>query len=153
MKCLQLTAKSWLLGSGTEDGGLLFNKGGSFLYLSLKKRIEFATLDDVASAFGGLSVEALRATDDAVRTVGSYPVRHNDATVVSEQPPLYKRTNGVVFAAGYWAVMRESGWMCVFCPKQDSIADHKAEGPFRSRLEALNRISSINHNRHIGTRT
>src|SRR5689334_21931010 len=143
MKCLQLTAKSWLLGSGTDDVGLLFDKDGRFVYLSLKKHLELSSLDDVARSFGGLAIEALKSTEDAVKMINSFPVRHNDATVASEQPPLYKRANGAVFAAGYWLVEREPGWTLVFCPKQDSLASGEVEGPFCTRLEALNRLNSI----------
>jgi hypothetical protein len=152
MKCLQLTAKSWLLGSGTEDAGLLFDRDGVFVYLSLKKRLEFNSVDDVAKCFGGLTVEALKSTEDSIKAVSSFPVRHNDATVASEQPPLYKRANGVVYAAGYWVVKRDSGWTLVFCPKQDTIGSSDIEGPFHTRLEALNRLNSIKHSQHVQLR-
>ncbi len=150
MQCLKLTTKSWLLGFGNENPSLLFETNRGFLYLSLKQRIEFSTLDEVITKFGDLIVNDLQPEKLAVSDIDSFPIKHIDAVVTSIDPPRYTRGGSVVFAAGYWGLKYSNGWTLTFCPKQNTLISYDTIGPFRNRLEALNQINSLNHQTHIG---
>ena len=142
MKCTQLTATSWLLDYGSTSPGLLFAIGERFLYLSITKRLEFESFDEVIEKFGGVESEV---QERAVTHIGKFPIKHRDAIIISDNPPLYNRGGNIIFAAGFWGLHYPNGWSLTFCPKKDTLDSYESIGPFCDRLEAQIVLNSKNH--------
>jgi hypothetical protein len=143
MKCLRLTTNAYMVGFGTQNGGLLLNQGDHFLYLTTKKRLTFPTLALFEKQFGKLDYSDVAGGTTELTELAGYPVKHSDAVLLSSGPATYSRSGHGVFVAGYWALRREGGWVLAFCPKHATISSGEAAGPFKTRLEVFNKIASM----------
>lgn len=144
-KLLQLTNNSWILRTKTGTNGLLFFDEEKYVFMNTQVRNEFPTLDDVEKKFGKLTVEERSIEEDENSTIDGYPVKHLGVNVLSENPPTYKiGNNKTVYVAGYWGIKFANGWSPAFCPKQSTVESNESTGPFRNRLEMLNRLSNLN---------
>jgi hypothetical protein len=151
-KIYQLTNNSWIIRAGVTNSGLLFKNAEGYLYLSTTKRIEFKTMDDVIRRFGALKEETRENKDTQLSAINGFPVRHESVIVISEDPALYTKGTDVVFVAGYWGIKYNNGWTLALCPKQKTTQEYETAGPFRNRLEALNRLNVLNNVRNIEAR-
>jgi len=141
-KMLQLTSNSWLIRATSGTSGILFKTNPGYLFMSPSSRIEFEDLDAVKKKFGKLELEQ-RQDEDEVSQIHGYPVKHEHIVIQSEDPPLYTTGGKVTFAAGYWGLKFPNGWATAFCPKQKTTQEYESCGPFRSKLELNNHISSL----------
>ena len=151
-KIYQLTNNSWILKSSVDDSGLLFKRINGYLFLNTTKRIEFKSIDEVTKRFGKLQEEIRENKDTQLSLITGFPVRHDNITILSEEPALYTKGTDLVFAAGYWCIKCNTGWNLAFCPKQKTTQEPDAVGPFKNRLEAMNKMNSLNNIRNIGSR-
>jgi hypothetical protein len=146
-KISQLTPNSWIIKSGHNNPGLLFRKpGGDYLFLDKERRLEFPDIQSVHKKFPRLE-EDIKEESQSMN-IGGYPVRHEQYEVRSQDPPLYLKGK-VIFCAGYWAIKFANGWTLAFGPKQSTIETYESIGPFKNRLETLNRIGALNTQQHI----
>jgi hypothetical protein len=151
-KIYQLTNNSWIIRAGVDDSGLLFKKLEGYLFLSATKRIEFNSMNDVSKRFGKLQEEIRENKDTQLSIISGFPVRHDNITVISEDPPLYTKGTDLIFAAGYWCEKCATGWNLSFCPKQKTTQKPDVIGPFKNRLEAMNKMNSLNNMKVIESR-
>ena len=103
-KIYQLTNNSWILRAGVDDSGLLFKNSEGYLFLNTTKRIVFKSMDEINKRFGKLQEEIRDNKDTKLSSIAGFPVRHDNITVVSEDPALYTKGTDLVFAAGYWCI-------------------------------------------------
>jgi len=141
-KMLQLTTNSWLIRASSGTSGILFKTQEGYLFMSPASRLEFDDLDAVKKKFGKLEIEQ-RQDEDEVSQIHGYPVKHEHIVIQNEDPPLYTTGGKVIFAAGYWGLKFPNGWTSAFCPKQKTTQEYESCGPFRSKLELNNHISSL----------
>jgi hypothetical protein len=147
MKCIRLTTSAYLVGFGTQQAGLLLNQGDQLLYLTTKQRLVYSSLEQFEKRYGQLDYDNLTGGTSELTEISGFPVKHSDAVLVSAEPANYSRSGHSLYAAGYWAVSRDSGWALAFCPKQTTIDQSKTVGPFKTRLEVFNKIASMKHGR------
>ncbi len=123
-----------------EDGYMIANKQAKIFYENMEK---------VEADIGKIKISE-RKVKRVEDTVNGYPVKHDDIEVVNEDPPIYYKRNGKTeFVAGYWGIQFKNGWTPAFCPKASTILTNNAEGPFKNRLEMLNRIASLNSQNNL----
>ncbi len=147
-KVIQLTTNSWLIRANTLKAGLLFKLPDEYVFMSTDKRISFATYQDVEKRLGKLEVEPPKV-DKILSTIRNYPIKHSNITIISEDPPLYKKNGNTVYAAGYWGLKFQGGWTQAYCPKHETCEKYETVGPFSNRLEMLNHISKLNTISHL----
>lgn len=143
-KLLQLTNNSWILRTKTGQNGLLIFDEEKYIFMDTEVRREYKTLDDVEKKFGKLTIEERSCNEDENSSIDGYPVKHLGISVISENPPTYRiGNNKTVYVAGYWGIKFANGWSPAFCPKQSTVDSNESVGPFRNRLEMLNKISNL----------
>lgn len=142
---IQLTDTSWLIKNKTDQNktGLLFFVDGEYVFCSASKRVAFSDYEHVQKNLGKLKEKDRGETSTTV--INGFPVKHADIEIVSNDPPLYKRTNGnVEFMAGYTCVRFNKEWVVRICPKKTTTETYQSVGPFRNRLEATQQCKSLN---------
>ena len=85
-KMTQYTEKSWFLQMPSGDHGFLFKNENGYLFLSLKTRIEFKSLDDVEKKFGKLTKEKKQKIEE-INEIHGFPVKHDQVEMKQENPP------------------------------------------------------------------
>jgi hypothetical protein len=148
-KIFKLTNNSWIIRAGIDNSGLLFKNSEGYLFLSISKRIEFKTIEEVYTRFGHLKEEIRENKDTQLSIIDGFPVRHENITIISEKPPLYNKGTDIIFAAGYWCIKYPNGWTLTLCPKQKTTQEYDTSGPYRNRLESMNRLNSLKNIRNI----
>ena len=113
----------------------------------------FTDIDDMMNKLGCKITfeENEKITEPEVGDVYGYPIKHGSAhdtrlesSANNADYPSYSKTKGSDnrFAAGYYGVLFNHGWVASYCPKVSTIEDNIWIGPFRTRLEMLSAISS-----------
>ena len=107
----------------------------------------FLTFKELELKLGGnLVLEEVEKTAELeVGEVEGFPIKHNSAfEITNEKYPSYVKTSGSNnrFAAGYYGILFNYGWVTSYCPKVTTLNDNEWIGPFKTRLEMLSAISA-----------
>lgn len=139
-----LNETAWLLKDSGSIQGLVVEYPDHVLFLSPTEKTK-TTMDELKDRYGSLNM-AISKVVTKTSTIDGYPVKHDDIQVVSTTPPIYVRRNSSIeFVAGYWGFLQNNKWVQSFCPKLSTLQENELVGPFKTRLEMLNRLSSLNN--------
>ena len=147
MQAIQLTPNSWLMNSDTGMIGLLCKKDQQYKIYSPTEIQSFDDHNSLLKHYKNLKFIEERESVNKQKTeyINGYPVKHHDIVVMDDgNIPLYTKGGNAVYCAGYWAVKFNNGWTQCFCPKATTMTENECEGPFKTKLEMLSRISVLN---------
>lgn len=145
-KIKKMTSNSWMIRDnvGEIQGILVKLLDEKYLVLSNDGKNYYDDIQSIENIYGKFKEEKNKKSKE-ITHINGYPIKHTTANVISENPPLYKKTGNAIFIAGYWGVKFKNGWTGVYCPKQSTIEQNESVGPFKQRLEMLNHITTLNN--------
>jgi hypothetical protein len=144
MKKIQARAineQNWILLEQGNRVALLGNNEGVWNLLNSSGSQCFDSLEQTQTALGAvIEFERLEKEEPAVGEIGNLPTRHlNPQNISHDEIVSYTKlpTSRVRFAAGYWGIRFDHGWVPGFCPKLETIQKYEHLGPFSTKLEML----------------
>lgn len=154
-KLKPVTDTSWILyQNGNRLAMIIANNQGYTVIGNLPLK-NFITLDELGRTLGGkVTIEDVHLNQEKeIGNVHGYPIKHDTAVDVAlNDYPSYAKSEGSSsrFAAGYYGILFNHGWVQSYCPKISTIDDNEWIGPYRTKFELLSAISSkkkeIKHN-------
>ena len=141
---------SWILQDAKQQRLALVSKVNNVLMAVGLDRTEFLEVDDLASYLGHTItvLEPVADTDDdgadELSIVFGFPVRYQQVFDTQESPVpnfLKKQDSRIRYAAGYFGISFDRGWVPAFCPKLITLTNNEYIVPFATRLEMHNSIS------------
>jgi hypothetical protein len=141
----------------TETSWILHNNGSRLAVITLNNNVynligkipikEFKTLDELSEKLGGKVIfeEPEVQIEKEQGEINGYPIKHNNSfNIELKEYPSYTKTveSNNRFAAGYYAIQFSYGWTQSYCPKTNTLDSNNWIGPFRTKLEMLNAIST-----------
>lgn len=157
----QISDVAWLVHRGQQRLGIL-NKDVQehFTYITGKELVNFDNENQVREHFGNLTlfeyqIDQPPQKQDVYYIKGyavDYPEPHAlepDHPDYRADLPLYTKIAGrdVYYAAGYYCICFDKGWKRAHGPKLATLEKYGYEGPFRTELEARERIRHLNRER------
>jgi len=146
-----INGKFWIL----EDGGVkiaTLSASDDKLILSDKKGTRWYDNQHlVETVFNNQIVwDNLTINQSHVKEIYGYPTSgtpHNIIYDVKKKLPLFTKSNKSksLYCAGYYIIKFGKGWVKSFCPKVITLERYSFKGPFKSKLEMKQHLSSVNH--------
>lgn len=162
----QISDVAWLVHKGKKNLGIL-NKDiqEHYTYITGKELVNFSDQDEVKTHFGNLTLFEEQTTSPAqvqdTYYIKGYEVDYEDPIALEpdhpdyrDDLPLYTKIagNSVYYAAGYYCIHFAKGWKPAHGPKLVTLEKYGYEGPFKSMLEAKNRVKMLNQkSTHAGS--
>lgn len=145
-KLKPLADKSWILHSNGTRLAMVILSDDGYKVIGQIDRKTFKDLDDMSSHLGGkITIEEVEQdTEPEAGDIDGYPIKHSSYHDVKQDAyPSYSRVQGSSnrFAAGYYGVLFNHGWVYSFCPKTTTLDENEWIGPFRTKLEMQNAIT------------
>ena len=153
-KLKPITDTSWILQhNGIRQAMVISTDTGLNLIGGDFEHKHFTNINDMITKLKCKIIfeENEKPIDPEIGDVYGYPIKHNSAynttmqhTNNSPEFPTYTKTENSdnKFAAGYYGVLFNHGWVASYCPKISTLEENIWIGPFRTRLEMLSAISS-----------
>ena len=146
-KLKPITDTSWILMDNGTRLAMIISDGSGYKAIGQLERKQFSGLDDLSRFLKGtVSIEETeKESEPEVGHVEGYPIKHSTAHDIEVKGyPSYAKNSGSAsrFAAGYYGVLFNHGWVTSYCPRTSTLDDNTWIGPFRSKLEMLNAISA-----------
>ena len=157
----QISDVAWLVHRGKHRLGIL-NKDVQehYTYITGKELVNFDDENQVIQHFGNLSLFEEKIDQPAQKQdtyyIKGYAVDYVEPHALDpdhpdyrDDLPLYTKIEGrsVYYAAGYYCICFEKGWKHAQGPKLATLEKYGYEGPFRTELEARERIKVLNRQR------
>ena len=131
-----------------------------YTYITGKELVNFDNETQVREHFGNISLFEQPITEPAqkqdVYYIKGYAVDYPEPHALEpDHPdyradlPLYTKIPGrsVYYAAGFYCIRFDKGWKLAQGPKLVTLEKYGFEGPFRTELEARERIRVLNRQR------
>ena len=139
--------KFWILEdpAGTKIGTLQVKKNKTVAFLN-SREIYF---DTVADACKELDIHEVSEDEDVeeekVQDVMGFPVHAEPFNVLldlTRNIPLFTKSkkSKSFYAAGYYIVKFDHGWIQSFCPKMTTLTNNEFKGPFKTKFEMKARL-------------
>jgi len=146
-KLKSITDASWILYHNGNKKAMIVTTDSGIMAIGDLPYKNFIDFDDFAKKLGAVISfdETEKAVEPEVSKIDGYPVKHpNTFDVKQEQYSSYTKKLGssIRFAAGYFGILFNYGWVTSYCPKVVTLNENKWIGPFRTRLELLSAISA-----------
>jgi hypothetical protein len=96
-----------------------------------------------------ISWSALEITEKTEKEVHGFPtscIPYNPVYDVKRKLPLFTKSekSKSLYAAGYYIIKFEKGWVKSFCPKLITIERYESKGPFKTELVMRTELSKAN---------
>lgn len=145
--------KFWIIEDHGNKVGVLKITEQKKYVLSSKNTVKvFDTKKKLVEEFGkGFFLKPkLEKAIPVEKTVYGYPtssVPNNPLYDVKNHLPLFTKSNKSksIYAAGYYIIRFEKGWVKSFCPKLSTLEKYPYQGPFKNELEMKQRLSNVKH--------
>jgi hypothetical protein len=144
-----LNGKFWIVeNSGTRVGTLSLTEDQYML--SDAEGTKFFNKKQLKSKLGEEPIwEKLEITETVVKEVHGYPsscAPHNSMFDVRRKLPLFTKSakSKSLYAAGFYIIEFEKGWVKSFCPKLITLERYNYKGPFKLELEMRQELSNVN---------
>jgi hypothetical protein len=126
-----------------EDQYILSTPTGTKFYhneTSLNKAL------DKKLSWTDLEIKVTNPTDNEVNGYPTSCTPYNPMYDVKRKLPLFTKSekSKSLYAAGYYVVKFEKGWVKSFCPKLITVERYTTKGPFKSELEMRQELSRVN---------
>lgn len=145
-KLKPMTDASWILHSNGIRLAMVSLTDKGYKVIGQLEKKDFADLDEMSKYLKGKIVieEFEQETEPEANDIDGYPIKHGSYHDVKKEPyPSYSRVQGSSnrFAAGYYGVLFNHGWVYSFCPKTTTLDENEWIGPYRTKLEMQNAIT------------
>jgi hypothetical protein len=149
MKAVQITDSAWFLQNADQTIALITKHEDHFTLLTPDINERYEKWKDIESDFGKISVSKKRKSvrEDGP---GGYPIRHPEFFNVTEGDKYHTYTvtekSHVRYVSGYWCLKfaNSNKYQVVLCPKEATVKEHDALGPYKHRIECLNEANILN---------
>jgi|SRR6056300_287326 len=103
----------------------------------------------VEKSFGKIDWSKLEITETTTKEVHGFDTSclpHNPLFDVKNKLPLFTKSpkSKSLYAAGYYIIHFEKGWVKSFCPKLITLERYEYKGPFKTSLEMRTELSKAN---------
>jgi len=154
----QISDMAWLVRNGGENLGILNrNIQDKYTFISGRNLISFNNIKEVGEHFGNTSLLQEQITTSIVRPdkifIKGHAVDYPDPFVLEpghpdyrDDVPLYSKisTSKAYYAAGFYCIHFEKGWLWANAPKLSTLLKYGFEGPFRTVMEVKQRMRKLN---------
>jgi|TARA_R110000782_G_scaffold270286_1_gene370221 hypothetical protein len=125
----------------TEEQYILSTPSGTQMYhtekeltSALDKKISWTELD---------------ITETVAKEIHGYPTNstpYNPMFDVKRKLPLFTKSDKSksLYAAGYYIIKFDKGWVKSFCPKLITVERYTTKGPFKTEIEMRQELSLVN---------
>ena len=146
-----LKDKFWIIEQNGSKVGTLSVSEDQYLYSCNTGTHMYTDQRQLNNALGG-KVNWSESISDAVETDNiayEFPTSttpHNVIWDVKQKLPLFTKSSNSksLYAAGYYIIKFEKGWVKSFCPKLITIQRYKFKGPFKNDLHMRLELSNAN---------
>ena len=148
-----LKGKFWIV----EDGGVRIGtlcrdeEDHKYMYTCNSGTSFFDNERQLKNSLGNIvwGGNAQVSVNEAEKEVHGYPasvVPHNTMYDVKRKLPLFTKSSKSksLYAAGYFIVQFEKGWVRSFCPKLATLEKYEFKGPYKTDLEMRQELSNAN---------
>jgi hypothetical protein len=148
-KCI-LKDKFWIVEKDQERIGTLSWDEDRFVFSNTKETSFFNTKNDVKKKFGiEIHWDEPTTVVDTEKEIHGYPtsvVPYNSMYDVQRKLPLFTKSekSKSLYAAGYYIIRFEKGWVKSFCPKLITVERYEFKGPFKTSIEMKQELSLAN---------
>lgn len=149
-KLKPITETSWIMHDHGTRIAIVVASGNKFKAIGNLDKKEFDSIEDIGTFLkASISIEEVAVENELTAgDVLGYPIKHTTAhDIVNDAYPSYAKVVGSKsrFAAGYYGVLFQHGWVFSYCPKISTLEEHQWIGPYRTKLEMQNAISQQKH--------
>jgi hypothetical protein len=159
----QISDVAWLVHQGNQKLGIL-NKDVQehYTYISGKELVNFTNDSEVIQHFGNLSLFKEQINEPTKKHeayyIGGHKVDYPEPFAIESGHPAYNsdiplytkiENSDIYYAAGYYCIKFPKGWKHANSPKYTTLEKYGFEGPFKTLLEARQRIKILNKKKKI----
>ena len=146
-KLKPVTDTSWILLQNGTRLAMIIADGTGYKAIGTLPIKYFSSLEDMSKKLGHPVEfeEVEKPIELELSEVAGFPIKHNSAfDILNDNFPSYAKTSKSSnrFAAGYYGILFNYGWVSSYCPKVSTLNEYEWIGPFKTRLEMLNAIST-----------
>lgn len=148
-----LKDKFWIIEQNGSNVGTLSISEDTYLYSCDTGTHMYSNTRQLNKALGGniLWSESISDAEESINIAYEYPTStkpHNIIWDVKQKLPLFTKSqkSKSLYAAGYYIIKFEKGWVKSFCPKLITIQRYEFKGPFKDDLHM--RLELSNANKH-----
>jgi hypothetical protein len=148
-----LKDKFWIIEQNGSNVGTLSVSEDQYLYSCDTGTHMYTNPSQLNKALGGniLWSESISDAEESDNIAYEYPTStkpHNIIWDVKQKLPLFTKSekSKSLYAAGYYIIRFEKGWVKSFCPKLITIQRYEFKGPFKDDLHM--RLELSNANKH-----
>lgn len=144
-----LDGKFWILeDQGNRVGTLRIDENNKYIVSNAKGVSSFNSRNSLTKTFGKDFFEAKTIISSATsnRDINGYPTStepFNTMYDVKRNLPLFTKSekSKSLYAAGYYIIQFDKGWVKSFCPKLITIERYTYNGPFKTEIEMRQELS------------
>jgi hypothetical protein len=148
----KVTANSWVANANGTPVGFIYKGDAEFIYMTPEAKTTFSSMSDIKEFLGGKVKEQIseaKEDGDIVDHIEGFPLKHTNVSVMDGgERPVYVRGKQVQHVAGFWTIKFSKRWVPSFCPLLKTVEQYQSAGPFKTRLEMMNNLSTLN--RQVG---
>lgn len=148
-KCI-LKDKFWIVEKDKERIGTLSWNEDRYVFSNTEETSFFNNKNEVKKKFGiEISWDEPEKIVNTDKEIHGYPtsvVPFNSMFDVQRKLPLFTKSvkSKSLYAAGYYIIRFEKGWVKSFCPKVITVERYKFKGPFKTSIEMKQELSLAN---------
>ena len=142
--------KFWIVETKGEKFGTISLNDDQYI-LSTPKGTKFYNNEkQLSNALNSsISWSSLEITESLDKEVHGYPtscIPYNPIYDVKQKLALFTKSakSKSLYAAGYFIIRFEKGWVKIHCPKMITLERYESKGPFKSELEMRSELSKAN---------
>lgn len=149
-----LTENAWILFVNGERIGIVSKQPDHTVSIIGKVTISYQSMQEFQKEYNIQVIEPAHEAEleSEQSKIEQIPIKHSTFYNVEKKPIVtYTRSekSNSRYAAGYFAVKNSTTWKANFCPKLSTLEEHEYVGPFLSKMEVNQQISSKNKNTNI----
>lgn len=148
-----LEDKFWIVEEAGEKVGTISKNDEGFIFSNKGKITFHSDASDLTKKFGPsfLTAKVIAPEEQKDFSVHGFPTRttpYNSMFDIQNKLPLFTKSekSKSLYAAGYYIIRFEKGWVKSFCPKLITIQRYEFKGPFKDDLHM--RLELSNANKH-----
>jgi|TARA_B110000196_G_scaffold244658_1_gene213320 hypothetical protein len=145
-----LKNKFWIVeNNGLKFGTISLTDEQYILSTSAGTRM-YHTEKELTSALDKkISWTELDITETVAKEIHGYPTNstpYNPMFDVKRKLPLFTKSDKSksLYAAGYYIIKFDKGWVKSFCPKLITVERYTTKGPFKTEIEMRQELSLVN---------
>jgi len=144
-----LKDKFWILQQNGENMGTISIADDSYMLSDSSGTRMFNSEKQLKKKLGNdLSWQKLDIKETFVKEVHGFPTSsmpYNPMYDVRRKLPLFTKStkSKSLYAAGYYTIRFEKGWVKSFCPKLLTLERYEYRGPFKTDIEMRTELSRV----------